>query len=194
MSDNEQPFCLPDSQQALNVIELSMAGWALSMEVWMRHGFGSRYVGIQGMFGALAIIGYAVLWREFDVSGLLWFLLFFLAMLLIRRMQALRKSRYGERNHSRYSGVSLFAKKFPNYSEIKLKQWFEPIYAVLMGMLICPFSMPLGTYFIIGAFMIRWNIDRTERWTRIRVQEMNDAVCDHEAIAYRFRELRGDNF
>ncbi len=194
MSDQNQPFNLPSAKQTGNLIELAFSGWALSIEVWLRHGFGSRYVGIQGLFGFIILVGYMMLWNGHDVSPVFWYLVFFLGALFIRRMQGFYRAANGESNHSLYSGTSGLAGKFPQCSELTIKRWVEPIFVACLGGFACLLSPPLGLYLIIGAAMLRFNVERGERWTRMRVREMNDAVFDQEEIAYRFRDMRGDNF
>jgi len=49
-------------------------------------------------------------------------------------------------------------------------------------------------YVFVGGFMLLLTNHAAERWVRMRVREMNDAVFDQEVIAERFRDLRGDNF
>lgn len=194
MTDQNQPFNLPSARQTGNLIEFAVSGWALSIEVALRHSFGSRYFGVQGLFGLIVMVGYMMLWNGYDVSPVFWYMLFFLAMVFIRRMQGFYRSVHGESNHSQYSGTSILAKSYPHLSELAIKRWIEPFIVMCVGLTACLLNPPLGVYLTIGAVMLRLNVERMERWTRMRVREMNDAVFDQEDIAFRFRSMRGDNF
>jgi len=191
MSDDNQPFSLPSANQVGNIVELAISGWALSMEVWLRHGFGSRYIGIQGITVIPIIIGFSMLFEGHDIRPLYYFLLGYLGMVGFRRAQMVIRVRKGERNHSRYSGTPGL---MPRWSEITVKKYVEPIFTFFTGIVICQFNAPLGAYVFIGGFMLMLAISSAERWTRQRVREMNDAVSEQEVIAERFRDLRGDSF
>lgn len=191
MSDDNQPFNLPNARQMGNLVEVAISGWALSMEVWLRHGFGSRYIGIQGMAVIPIIVGFSMLCEGHDIRPLYYFLLCYLGMVGLRRAEMAVRVRKGERNHSRYSGTPVL---MPRWSEITVKKYVEPAVTFFVGILICQFNIPLGVYVFLGGVMLLLTIQSAERWVRMRVREMNDAVFDQEVISERFRDLRGDNF
>jgi len=174
-----------------NIVEVAISGWALSMEVWLRHGFGSRYIGIQGAVVIPLMFFYSMLWEGHDIRPLYFFLLCYLGLVAYRRAEMAMRVRRGERNHSRYSGTpALMGKR----SEIAVKKYVEPAFTFFVGILICQFNIPLGVYVFLGGIMLLLTIQSTERWVRMRVREMNDAVFDQEVISERFRDLRGDDF
>ena len=82
----------------------------------------------------------------------------------------------------------------PRMSELTVKRFVEPFVVIAIGFLIVPLNAPLGIYLIIAATCLNIMMTQIERYARIRVRDMNDAMCEQEELVERFRTMRGDYF
>ena len=82
----------------------------------------------------------------------------------------------------------------PWMSELTVKRFVEPLIAATIGLSLLPWNAPLGTYLIIAATCLNLMMTQIDRYARMRVRDMNDALCEQEDLVGRFRNLRGDEY
>lgn len=193
MSDT-RPFGLPDGEQAGNLIVLAIHGWALSMEVFLRREFGSRYIGAYGALVPIIILLQAMMWNGQDLRPLFLFCGVFLVFCGGARLDALRRARRGEVNHTYYSGRPLLKTFFPWCSEATVKKFVEPLFVAAIGIFLTDWNPPLGIYVTFSSCALFMRVHSAEMWLRRRAAEMNDAVLEQQDVTQRFRDLRGDYF
>lgn len=193
MSDT-RPFGLPDGQQAGNLILVAIHGWALSVEVFLRRDFGSRYIGAYGALVPIIILLQAMMWERQDLTPLFLFCGLFLLFCGAARLDALWRARRGEMNHTYYSGSPILKKFLPCCSEATVKKFVEPLFVFGVGMLLGDWNPPLGVYMCFASACLLVRVHHAEMCLRRRAAEMNDAVLEQEDVAQRFRDLRGDYF
>ena len=181
--------------EAGNWLRFLIESWAISVEVFIRKGFGVRYVGSKGAM-VLLIVPMVIIFfsQEHDPRPLCWFLLAYLVMCVFRRVGALRRQTLGDTTHSFYSGRPRLMGLFRFLSEVTVKQFVEPLFVALTGAFIGNYNAPLGMYLLIAAACVGVSVFNSEMSVRRRVMEMTDAVNEQQVVAERFREIQGDNF
>lgn len=196
MSGEDRQFNLPSFGQAANFVELTVYGWVLSIEVFLRSHFGSRYIGAQGATVLLLVPVYAMFWeKSHDVRPLFLFLLAYLGLCLSHRLTMFWRTRNGEDVHSRYTGKSHMQFKKVHISEVAVKKYVDPLVAIIGGLEICwIWNVPLGVYVMIGGVLMHLSVVLQQRSIRQRSRDLNDSFIDHQQVSEQFRDLRGDQF
>ncbi|MCE9592333.1 MAG: hypothetical protein K8S99_17650 [Planctomycetes bacterium] len=166
---------------------------AVSVEVFLRRGFGERYIGLQAAVAMPIILFFGVFFPEDDPGPMLWFLLAYLVMCVRARIDGFRRRRRGElRSHSFYNGWPRLARVNPKFTESQVKRKTEPLLVLAVGYLVWQLNRPLGMYLILSAAALFLVAVLTERYERARAMDMNDAVIEQHRLAERFRELNDD--
>jgi hypothetical protein len=166
---------------------LLIEAMAISIEVFLRSGFGCRYIGLQALLAAVVMPLYAMLIGP-DAAPMMWFWLFFMCFALGEWLKALRRSWRGDVTHSWYSGRSRIITENRQCSEIDIKKWLEPCLVLCVGL--CTRNAPACAYLCSAAVCLSITAHRTEGWIRRHVIDMNDAVLMQQDIAERFRRLQ----
>lgn len=194
MSMNQEPVQLPDTGQVLNVLGLAVRGWALSLEVFLHRGFGSRYIGPEGLFGMCAMFLYTLCWPPQLVGPMLLYCLAFPGLCLFHRLSMFARTWRHEKTHSKYSGQPLLYRPNRFISEVAFKQFCEPLLCLGLGLYVCRMNPPLGVYWVIGAVFVFFSASEPVIWERQRLRDLNDAVVEQQYLAERFREMNGDSY
>ncbi|MFO0946444.1 MAG: hypothetical protein U1D30_10920 [Planctomycetota bacterium] len=167
-------------------------GWSFSVEVFIRDSMGSRYFGSQCFWPILIIPTHCVYFADrYNMIPMVCFFYLYLAFTAMRRAGARIRDRFGDPNHSKYSGRSLLERFFPRVSETTIKKVIEPIFLICAGLVIAFIYPPLGFYLVIAGICVCLAAVSMGMRFRLRVRNMNDAVQDQYEIAERFRQLRG---
>jgi hypothetical protein len=191
---DHQPHLNIGLPQADKAVRFLVDAWAVSVEVFIRSQFGSRYIGAKGALVFLIVPIFIMFWQDHDPRPLLWFLMAYLVMLIFARVASLHRRMQGETEHSRYSGWPRLMAVFPWLSEMTVKKYVEPFFVCAIGLLVGNHNPPLAIYLAASAFCLLTSTHAGEAWLRRRVMEMNDAVSEQEQVAERFREMRGEYF
>jgi hypothetical protein len=161
----------------------------LTVEVFLRRGFGRRYVGC-GFMGVVVIFFFAqcfpyqddrLLYCYLVVYGILW--LFACVNVLIRCWR-------GKNNgHSHYSGTPYLWRLLPSWKVENVKK-LEALAVILLGYGVHYLNRPLGDYLMLAAalvFMRAYNLVVQQRDAAI---QMNDRAIEQRQVAERFREMQ----
>lgn len=167
--------------------------WATSVEVFLHHAPGTRYLGLQAAF-VLVLVPFNVLfWERHDIRGLLYFIPAYIAMCLIARLGMLRRWKRGENCHSYYSGAPRFMGPKAKCSELTFKRVVEPVFVAGIGASFCILGQqPLGVYLMWAAACLFISVNASALYHDLQAVEMRDSILYQEQIAERFRNLRGD--
>jgi hypothetical protein len=163
---------------------------ALTVEVFLHHSFGVRYVDC-GFLGVVVLFFFAgffpgqnplPLYGYMVVYGLLW---------LIAGIGALRR-RWSGKNimHSKYTGHPYLWRLLPSWKEENVKQ-VEVLPVILLGYGVHHLNRPLGDYLMMAATLVFFRGYNLALQRRERVMEMNDHAIEQRLIAERFREIQG---
>ena len=190
-----QPSPRPSTTpQAGNLLFLLINAWALTVQVFLRKGFGSRYIGIQAFFGLAILLTYILFCDVHNGAPVAWFILAYSGMAATQRLAAGCRSLNGDTTHSRYSGWPVILGSQARVSEATVKQYVEPMLVFTIALAVGPFNPPMGYYLFIAGFCLMLSAYESEYRVRLRTMEMNDAVMEQQEIGGRFRELRRNNF
>jgi hypothetical protein len=163
---------------------------ALTVEVFLHRGFGSRYVGC-GFIGVVIIFLFSMLFPGQDTSVLLGFAALYGILWLVALFNVgIRRWRHINRVHSHYNGRSHLSRLLPNWKETNVKH-VESLTAFLVGFGVHCLNRPLGDYLMFAAafvFVRGYNLAMQRRERAIR---MNDQVIEQKLIAEQFREMQG---
>jgi small basic protein len=194
MSSDQQQSGMSGAD-AGNWLRFLIESWAISVEVFLRTGFGVRYVGSKGAMVLLIVPMFLILFsQKHDPRPLCWFLAAYLVMCVLARVGSLRRQTLGDRTHSFYSGRPRLMGIFRFLSEVTVKQFVEPLFVAVAAVFVGNYNAPLGMYLLGAAACIGLSVFNSELSMRRRVMEMTDAVSEQHVIAERFREIQGDNF
>lgn len=169
---NQEP--LQDLRRSANVLVWAAQVQCKMLEVLLRWpgSFGNRYLGIQ------AVLSWAVLffWTGFfphdDPRPCLWLWLGVTLWLIVHRIAGLRNQ---TERHSRDMGRSI------------LGRW-EAAVAVLIGVLACAFSPPLGSYLAVSGIALGIAMGWQEAADKARLRQLRDARIDQEWIMRELNE------
>jgi hypothetical protein len=165
---------------------------AISLEVFMHRDFGGRFISQQALVAAFLIPGYSLFWDERSLVPMACFYLLFVVFAVINAIRAYRRMRRGQSSHSRYSGRPKVLKAFPRLSEEKAKAYIEPLLALGVGLILLDVNQPFSVFLCFAGTCMHISARETERSMRRRAMDMNDAVCEQQDVAERFRVLQGE--
>jgi hypothetical protein len=191
---NDQSQDSRDTQRYANFLEFMMGAWVVSIEVFIRRFFGENYIGFKGPAVLFLVPFFSLFWQHYDIWPLVQFMGVFLCMCVAARAGTANRKRNGFHMHSKYSGQPLLSLLLPGVSEIRVKQYVEPLFVAAVGYVTREFNEPLGWYLILGAVCMSCSMKINSMYWDRRVGDLNDAVIEQQYVAERFREMRGENF
>ncbi|MBC7817330.1 MAG: hypothetical protein IAG10_10615 [Planctomycetaceae bacterium] len=191
-----EPDWGPRFWQNANLPLFVMRSWATSIEVFIRGGFGSRYLGWQAAAVLLLAPLYCMLKKVHDSDQLLWYLSLYLGMCFLHKQGCKVRQKRGEICHSFYDGVPALRKFFPflKCSDVTFKRFIEPSLIVGLGALLVPNDEPLGMYVVIGGLCMGFLSNVCRAQEEARLTDLNDSILDQQGLAERLRQSRGDRF
>jgi hypothetical protein len=188
-TQNPQPPSTGNGQLLAGLVEGIARAIALTVEVFLHRGFGSRYVGC-GLLGTVIIFVFAQFFPAEDPRPILCFLIAYGVLWLVATVGVLiRYWRGNDRVHSRYNGRPFLWHLLPNWKEQSVKH-LEALMVILLGYGVHFLNCPLGDYLMCAAslvFLRGWNLAATRR---SRAVEMNDSVIEQRIIGERFRDMQ----
>ncbi|QDU45192.1 hypothetical protein Mal52_36830 [Symmachiella dynata] len=188
MSQSQQQPEIADNlltpRQGVNLLYILAAGHATCLTVFMRHSFGTHALGRNGVVALLLILFY--LCGTEDPTMLL-FLWAWLAALIYQRFKTYRVWRSGAVWHSKYDGYPALAMKLPFVRTEGSAKSLEPVFCILAGAALCPWSEAVGAYVFLGfASLLVVRAFETQS-TVNRVRAMQDAAIEQRNMASMFR-------
>lgn len=160
----------------------------ISVAVFLRRGFGRRYLGTQAALVVPLILLYSAFWEGHDVTPLFMFLGLYVCGWLANSKEKAGKD---EMVHSRYTGtpellrIRVFRGRL---SEQTAKRVVEPLIVCLVGVCTLSHSEPLGTYLILAGIGTMISVGLTIAHEEKMLMETRDAYLAQQNIAERFRD------
>lgn len=176
----------------------ALASWSVflfqvleaSVVVFLRRGFGSRFLGIHAAVVVPLVLVYTLLWEGHDVRPVLVFLACYLVAVGVARTGCLWRRWKGREEYSYYSG-SPSVVRWPVFqgrlSERTAKAIVDPLLVAACGVAMLPASEPLGWYLVIAAGGAAASMQVAISYERTRVMDMRDAFIEQRNVAERFR-------
>lgn len=185
---------LHDVRTATNVLNAFARTFSMTVEVFLRGGFGSRYLGMHAAGGIVLIPFWSVFWPREDCRPLLGFLFAYLAMCFLARLGMGWRALRGVRSHTRYNGRPRLLRLCPWMDEVRFKKQVEPVLVFTLGVLLLPLSQPLGSFLMVAAFALVVSVHMVDTYGRVRAMDMHDAFLEQRELAERFRRMRDEAF
>jgi hypothetical protein len=171
------------------IIGAAARSLALSVEVFVRRGFGSGYVGC-GLFAFVLMFFFVQFFPNDNGWPMAVFAGIYCVLWLIATINVLiRRWRRTETVHSRYSGHSHLSLLLPSWKERNVK-YLEMLLVTVLGVGIHHLNRPLGDYVMLAAVFALLRNYGVASMIRIRSVEMNDAVIEQKQVADEFREMQ----
>lgn len=194
-SQQQQPGFMDRAKGAFGWFLFICNSLAVTLEVFLHKGMGSRYLGLQALAGAAILFFWGGFWPGHDVGPMLTYFALFLLFCFAQRMDALKRLSHGVApGHSRYTGWPLLMRLFRRTNEVTLKRIIEPALVFLCGAMVCDANEPLGKYLMLASLGLFISVQSNLNFERTRATDMNDALIDQRHVSERFRDMRGDRF
>jgi hypothetical protein len=161
---------------------------AVTVEVFLRGRFGSRYLGVQAAIALVLIPVFGMLWPDQDQQPLFVFMGAYLFMCVVAQAGIARRALRGDLEHTRYNGLPRLAWMF-GVAERPVKRVVEPLLVLFVGAAINDNNVPLGHYLMFAAACLFITATMDDNWESWRVDSMHDAVMEQQGIARRFRTM-----
>jgi hypothetical protein len=182
MNQQQPQQSSPDMQSALGwTVFVSRIG-AVSVEVFLRRGFGQRYFGLQALLVLLLIPLWSSCCPEQDPRPLMTFLAAYVVMLLVARVGIFCRWIRGTSPHSYYAGEPLVGRLLPWLPERAVKRFVEPLVVFAGGFYLCEFSAPLGKYLMFAAGCLLVTAWLNDLWLRKRSLDVRDAMIEQQEV------------
>jgi hypothetical protein len=193
-----QPSNAPNGQprfwQHANLAVFLMQTLATSIQVFIRGGFGARYLGLNAAAVLVVVPLFFAFKRVTDFGEIGFYLTMYVAMCCLHNHGVKLRLKRGEVWHSYYDGQPVLQRFFPRLkcSEVTFKRWFEPCLVIGAGLLWAESNEPIGTYLMLCGASIACLTHFYQVQEATRLNDLNDSILDQQALAERLRESRGD--
>ncbi|MGH7242384.1 MAG: hypothetical protein ACREJD_03080 [Phycisphaerales bacterium] len=189
--DNEAPgmFSMQSHRNTIQWVALIALAGSVSLEVFLRKGFGSRYLHMQAALAMLLILFWPLLFQHDDPLPMVWFLGAYLLMLARARAARLttKLGRSEDLVHSRYNGTPRLCRWMPRTSENAVKSFVEPALAVGLGIVLAGLNQSLGCYLVFAGLCMKVNHSFMEAREKVRTLDMRDMLIEQQLAVERFR-------
>ena len=191
MNQQQQSPLYEEFQKVLNYTQMIVRVFSVTVEVFLRHSFGERYLNIFNCYGAVILlaVGYQFFGRE---EPLLWlYALAFILMCIVHRVSIWRRKKKGMRWHSRYAGTSYDFWQFLPFKQYTIQRYFEPALVLLLGFLIFNiFADPLGGWLVVSALSLAVSAQIDAARFRNQVLDVMDSQIESEQLNAAVVELK----
>ena len=173
------------------IIAAAARSLALSVEVFVRRGFGSGYL-CYGLFTFIVMFFFVQFFPNENGWPIAVFAGAYGVLWLIAAINVLiRRWRRTETVHAQYSGHPHLCLLLPSWKERNVK-YLEMLLVILLGFGVHDLNRPLGDYVMLAAIfaLLRDYCVASMIWAR--AVEMNNAVIEQREVADEFREMQQD--
>ncbi len=190
MADLVEPRSpIQDMRGLANVLTFGIRIFAIVPQMFLRRGFGSRYIGGKTAvaFVLMPFFG-AFFFPRHDLRPLMWFDGAFLFMCLLARMNGVRLRNRGYQVHSMYDGFPIFLKANAGTKrELREKAIGEPLSVGMIGGLVYAFcDEPIGALLLTSAVCLLINHAMGQAWIDRQATEIRDAQLDQQFVMERY--------
>ena len=178
-----------DTQSTMNGVVFLISVYATSVEVFLRHSFGCRYLGWQAVVVIPVVMFHLAYSGDNHPGALTLFLTLYIVMGLLHRMSAFLAGWRGEIVHSRYNGYPLLLPRSMRQQQLLFKRWVDPLIVIALGYWILNAGERLlGTYLIFAGLALRFQGWLINQHQSILLLDMRDAAIEQQILVDRFRQ------
>jgi hypothetical protein len=181
---NNDPF--KNARTGINLLGVLANGYATTVTVFLRRGFGSEALGVNGICAGLILLLYAGVTNSPEMITVFWV---WLVAVAYQRLYGARQRANGKIFHSRYAGDAVVGKCFAK-SEWVAREVVEPLICVAVGACLWSWSEPVGRFVLCASFSLLVSRGLDTQVTRNRLQRMNDAQIEQRYLADLFNGRR----
>lgn len=194
MNQQQQSPMYEEFQKVLNYAQVVVRLFSVTIEVFLRHSFGERYLNIFTTYGAVLLLAVITQMPSFlgGEKSLLWlYALAFILMCIVHRITIYRRKKNGVRWHSRYAGTSYDFWKFLPFQQYNIQLYFEPLLAFIAGLLISNFIRDgLGGWLMVSALCLAISGQIDAARFRNQVLDVMDSQIESEQLNAAVVELK----
>jgi hypothetical protein len=192
MNQQQTPM-YEEFQKILNYTQMIVRFFSVTVEVFLRHSFGERYLNVFTAYGAIILLAIGYEFPLFYPKRFLFavFALAFVFMCFVHRITISKRRRKGVRWHSRYAGTSYdFWKIIPLEQHIT-QLYFEPTLIILAGFLIIGFTGDrLGGWLVFSGLCLAVTGQIDAARFRNQVLDVMDSQIESEQLNRAVVELK----
>jgi hypothetical protein len=178
-----EPF--GNMRQSFNMFWLVTSGYATCILPFLRRGFGTHFFGFNALVAPIIMLLFGAAEHSDDM---LRYMLIWVLVVAIRRMQTFAAKQRGQVIHSRYAGDSwLASKQAPKANRKKLQTSLEPALILLAAAVMFPLSMAVGKFLFFGGFAVAIFNLMTRAVVEQQVRQMHDAHIQQVTARRVFR-------
>jgi hypothetical protein len=177
-----------NARTGVNLLWLLANGYATTFTPFLRRGFGSEALGLNGVVGAIIILLYAGATNSPETISFFWV---WLGFVLYQRIYGIRQRMNGQVVHSRYAGWPEVGMRFTKSEKIA-RQVVEPLVCVVVGAVLWLYSEPLGRFVMLGPLGLLVSLGLDQQVMRNRVRAMHDAEIEQRYLSDVFNGRRDD--
>ncbi len=174
------------AQRAFHWVLLFIHGFALVTIVFLRRGFGDKYINVQAGVALLILLFFGAFFPGYDPTLLYVYLGAYILMCARHNIS----KRRGLAEHSMYSGTPRLMRFF-GASEGTIKRRHEPLAVIALAFLTSLVDVPLGFLLLWSGVAIYMIESSAEQAVQARLREMNDLYLEQQSVLERFRHERG---
>lgn len=192
MNQQQTPM-YEEFQKILNYTQMIVRLFSVTVEVFLRHSFGERYLNIFNCYGAVILlsIGNELRFRGPERYLLRGFIIAFILMCIVHRLFIWRRKKKGMRWHSRYAGTSYDFWKFLPFKQYTIQRYFEPALVFLLGFLVLNISgNALGGWLMISALSLAITAQIDAARFRNQVLDVMDSQIESEYLNAAVVEMK----
>jgi hypothetical protein len=196
MSQPDSSNPMQNFRQNANIAVFLMQTLATSIQVFIRGGFGARYLGLNAAAVLVIVPLFFTFKRVTDFREIGFYLAGYVVMCCLHRHGIKLRLKRGDVWHSYYDGKPVLKRFFPRLkcSEITFKRWIEPFLVLGAGLLWARGNEPIGTYLMLCGASIACLTHMSQVQDEVRLNDLNDSVIEQRTLAERFRDSSRDHF
>jgi hypothetical protein len=182
--EKNDPF---NTRTGVNLLGVLANGYATTVTVFLRRGFGSESLGIPGVVAALMILLYGGFTNSPEMMTFFWV---WLIAVGYQRLYGFRQRANGQVVHSRYAGDAVVGRFFAKSERVA--RVVEPLICVVVGACLWSWSEQVGRFVLCASFSLLVCRGIETQVTRNRVQAMRDAAIEQKYVSDLFNGRRDD--
>lgn len=183
---------LTDNQKSMNLFVTICHIYSTSVEVFMRRGFGERYLGAQALFALFLIPLHMSFMQTEDPILIGATMLGYVGACIGHRGVTQARRRIGEIEHTYYDGWPIALGKKTTINEQDWKAWGDPIIIVLVGIFFAFADRGFGSFFITAGVAMFIKNHLIHQLHSAKVKDLYDNMIEQKQLAARFRQMNED--
>jgi hypothetical protein len=175
-----------NARTGINLLGLLANAHAITVTPFLRRGFGSEALGVNGVAALVLILLYAGVTNSPEMVSFLWA---WLAAVGCQRVYGFRQRANGEVVHSRYAGWPEVGMRFAKTEKVA-RSVVEPLVCVVVGGCLWSLSEALGRFILLGSISLLVSRGLEQQVTRNRLRAMNDGQIEARYLSDVFNHRR----